>query len=408
MPRGAAVGCGATSTWPPAASEYFDITVYVFHCGHHVPSEVNVRKETSEWSIRMLIDLQSRINVDAEYQRGKVWSRAQQALLIDSLLRNFDIPKIFLRKRSDGSKFLFDVIDGKQRLTAIWLFASNDVRLLRNSEEFSGLGDLGGKCWSELPAEAQDQLQFSNITITKIEQASEDDIHELFLRLQRGEPLNAAEKRNAMTGPIRDFVANTLAKHSLWNTTGIRSARFGFHEHAAILLALCKQRGPTNLKGADLQKLYDTDDFSEEGELAARTQTLLDQLKEISDCAPKEIRTRWGLVDLALSVIQLNNKGIVVDPSEIMNFYMDFEKNRTAVGKALDGLQTQLVNLSVSDGTEQEKIEEEVKLEVPEIASSMLTYYLAFTREGATEENVRTRSQIMHDSLVEHLGIEKA
>lgn len=79
-----------------------------------------MRKETSEWSIRMLIDLENRINVDAEYQRGKVWSEPQQALLIDSLLRNFDIPKIFLRKRSGESKYLFDVIDGKQRLTAIW------------------------------------------------------------------------------------------------------------------------------------------------------------------------------------------------------------------------------------------------------------------------------------------------
>ena len=57
-----------------------------------------MRKETSEWSIRMLVDLQNRINVDAEYQRGKVWSRAQQALLIDSILRSFDIPKIIPTK----------------------------------------------------------------------------------------------------------------------------------------------------------------------------------------------------------------------------------------------------------------------------------------------------------------------
>ena len=74
-----------------------------------------MRRETSEWSIRMLADFESRINVEAEYQRGKVWSQPQQALLIDSILRGFDIPKIFLRKRPDGSSYLFDVIDGKQR-----------------------------------------------------------------------------------------------------------------------------------------------------------------------------------------------------------------------------------------------------------------------------------------------------
>ena len=56
-----------------------------------------MRKETSEWTVRMLADFRGRINVDAEYQRGNVWSQAQQALLIDSILRGFDIPKIFLR-----------------------------------------------------------------------------------------------------------------------------------------------------------------------------------------------------------------------------------------------------------------------------------------------------------------------
>ena len=37
-----------------------------------------MRKETSEWSIRMLVDLQSRINVDAEFQRGPVWSESDR------------------------------------------------------------------------------------------------------------------------------------------------------------------------------------------------------------------------------------------------------------------------------------------------------------------------------------------
>ena len=367
-----------------------------------------MRKETSEWNIRMLIDLQSRINVDAEYQRGKVWSRAQQALLIDSILRNFDIPKIFLRKRSDGSKYLFDVIDGKQRLTAIWLFASDDVRLLRNSEGYPDLGILGGKCWSELSPNAQDRLQFSNITVTKIEQATEDEIHELFLRLQQGEPLNAAEKRNAMTGQIRGFIANNLARHPLWDTTAIRSARFGFDEHAAIVLALVTQNGPASLKGADLQKLYETSEFDEEGEIANRATSMLAKLKLISDCAPRTIRTRWGLVDLTLVLIQLEANGISPTPNEVMDFFKGFEERRMATGEILDGFQTELVNRSLNQDLDAEQMPEEVRLEIPEISPTMLKYYLAFTREGATQENVRTRSQIMHGELVRYLGVSKA
>lgn len=364
-----------------------------------------MRKETSEWSIRMLIDLEHRINVDAEYQRGKVWSQPQQALLIDSLLRNFDIPKIFLRKRSDETKYLFDVIDGKQRLTAIWRFASDDFRLFRNAQHFAEFGDLGGKSWSELPQKAQDALQFSHITVSNVEEATEEDIHELFLRLQRGEPLNAAERRNAVTGPVRSFVANTLAQHSVWTKTGIRSARFGLDEHSAIVLALVMADGPAGLKGADLQKLYEKWDFDPNGDVGLRTSRILDNLDTIARHKQGVIRTRWGLVDLVLVLMTLERDGHVVDPSVIMRFFSEFETARRTVGDKLNDLQTELVNLSMNVDETTGEIPEPVRLEIPELSSEMLTYYLSFTREGATEENVRTRAQIMYRSLLKHLPV---
>ena len=242
-----------------------------------------------------------RMNVDAEYQRGKVWSTAQQALLIDSILRGFAVPTIFVRKVADGGQRLFDVIDGKQRLTAMWHFLSDDIRLLRTSSDLPDLGDLSGKCWSELSASAQDKLQFASITVSTIEEATREEIHEFFLRLQKGEPLNAAERRNAMIGPVRDFVATQLAEHRLWETTGISSRRFGIHEHSAIALALVKAGEPTSLKGADLERLYEDQDFEPDGETARGTLALLDALHKISRSKPRVLRTRWGSCRLGLS-----------------------------------------------------------------------------------------------------------
>ena len=362
-----------------------------------------MRKETSEWSIRMLVDFENRINVDAEYQRGKVWSQSQQALLIDSILRNFDIPKIFLRKRPDGSNYLFDVIDGKQRLTAIWRFASNDFRLLRNSPHFPSLGDLGGKCWDELPQKAQDKLQFSHITVSNIEEATQEEVQELFLRLQRGEPLNAAERRNAMTGPVRNFVADILAKHRFWSKTCIRSARFGLAEHSAIMLALALGEGPVGLKGADLQDLYEIPDFDPEGEAAQRTLSILDQLCTIAEYSPKAIRTRWGLVDLVVVLMMASHNGVQLNPTHVMSFYENFEDQRRAVAGTLSDLQTELVSLSINAEQQEGEIPDDVRIELPDLKPEMFTYYLSFTREGGTEENVRTRSSIMYQSLLEHL-----
>ncbi|MDE2805523.1 MAG: DUF262 domain-containing protein [Gemmatimonadota bacterium] len=343
----------------------------------------------------MLSDFRSRINVDAEYQRGAVWSRGQQALLIDSIIRGFDIPKIFLRKLPEGGKHLFDVIDGKQRLTAIWAFVSDEFTLLRNTEPFPELGDLSGQRWSDLSDMARDRLQFTNITISKIEDATDDEIRELFLRLQRGEPLNAAERRHAMSGPLRDFVADHLASHGLWELTRLRAVRFGKDEHSAILLALVCHAGPTGLRGADLHRLYEMDHFDPTGNDAKRTLRLLDALRDVASVQPGAIRTRWGLVDLALVLLRLGDEEIPVPPDKLMEFFLAFERERRDVAEILADLQTRLV-----EPTEAERgISEEEDDVREQITPEMLTYHLAFAREGASKENVAKRANTMYARL---------
>ena len=356
-----------------------------------------MRKDTAEWSVRMLADFESRITVDDEFQRGAVWSTAQQALLIDSILRGFDIPKIFLRKLPDGSPRLFSVIDGKQRLTAIWSFLRDGFPLLRKVDSFPVFGNLGGKRWSELPDDAKDKLQFANLTVSRIEDATVDEVRELFLRLQKGAPLNAAETRNAAAGPVRDFVANTLATHPVWGYTGIRQARFGWHEHSAIVLALIRQGGPTGLKGADLQRLYDMEDFDAAGPDAGRAIEVLDALRHVAECGRGRIRTRWGVVDLTLILMRLRNDGVTVEPADVMAFFESFEEERRRVGEVVGDLQTQVVEFSAETDLPPDDVE------WAKIPADMLQYYMAFAREGANRENVETRSNVMYRRFVDFL-----
>ena len=356
-----------------------------------------MHRETSEWNVRMLTDLEGRMNVTAEYQRGKVWSTTQQALLIDSLLRGFSVPTIFLRKLPDGSTYLFDVVDGKQRLTAIWRFMSDDIALLASAKPFPNLGDLSGKRWSELNPKARDKLQFESVTVSRISDATNEEIRELFLRLQEGEPLNAAEVRNAMAGPLRDYVADTLATHDLWPLTRIRSARRGLDEHSAILLALAMKGGPTGLKGSDLHELYADKSFDPTDPSTERALWLFGQLHEISHARPGLLRTRWGLVDLAIVLMRLQDEASVPAADTIARFFEDFERERRDIASTLADLQTQLVEWSRADAPPDEILEQ------PDIPSDMLSYHLAFSREGANESNIKTRSEIMHKKLVSYL-----
>ncbi len=356
-----------------------------------------MRRQTSEWSVRMLADLKGRINVDAEYQRGVVWSKPQQMLLIDSLLRGFDLPKIFLRRLPDGSQDLFDVIDGVQRLTSIWSFLSDAFPLPRSYPPYPRIGSVGGKRWSELPQDAKDRLQFAKVTVAELETEDEDEIRELFKRLQEGEPLKAAEKRNAMDVPVRDFVANTLATHPLWPETGLNSRRFGWHEISAITLALVKSGGPTGLKGADLMSLYEDTSFDPMGDVANQTISLLDRLHLVAAIGQGVIRTRWGVVDLLLSLYRLENEGVITTPGTVMSFFASFESERREAATALTDLRSTVMGLAASE------IDAAERLELPDIALDMLTYVNAFTREGAAKDHVAIRAEVMVTRLRQYI-----
>ena len=51
------------------------------------------------------------INTNPDYQRPSVWTKNQKQLLIDSILRDYDVPKIYLH---EIDKEKFDVVDGQQ------------------------------------------------------------------------------------------------------------------------------------------------------------------------------------------------------------------------------------------------------------------------------------------------------
>ncbi len=354
-----------------------------------------MKRQTSEWAVTMLAALRGRINIEAEYQRGEVWSESQQQLLIDSILRGFDLPKIFLRRLPDGSDLLFDVVDGVQRLTSIWRFLADEFSLPRHYS-YPDLGDVGGKSWSQLPQAAKDRLELTKVTVSEIETEDEYEIRDLFQRLQKGEPLNAAERRNAISGPVRNFVADELAIHSFWPKTGLKEKRFGWHEMSAIALALVKAKGATGLKAADLFTLYEDQSFDPQGETAELTKDLLGSLEAVVDKEPKLIRTRWGLVDLLLSIMQLRTKGTVPLVDEIIGFFKIFEDERRMGTAELSDLRATVIDLASDKITEEE-------IEPLAIKPDMLTYLNAFTHEGASEKNVKTRAEVMTNRLYQYL-----
>ena len=92
--------------------------------------------------------------------------------LIDSILRGIDIHKLYFYKNPKTK--IYDVVDGQQRLWAIWDF-------------YDGLYKLSdGRTFRKLKSSERSQITNYELQITEITEASENDLRLLFLRLQIG------------------------------------------------------------------------------------------------------------------------------------------------------------------------------------------------------------------------------
>ncbi|MCT2359416.1 DUF262 domain-containing protein [Brevibacterium casei] len=148
------------------------------------------------------------LDLSPRYQRRNRWDRARQSQLIESFLLNVPVPPVYLAEESKG---VYAVIDGKQRLTAIVQYLSNEFPLTKLDLR----KDLEGLTFENLPREHKTTLGMRPLRAVTILRQTPDWVkHEVFVRLNRGgQPLNAQEIRNvAYAGPFNDTIIK-LATH---------------------------------------------------------------------------------------------------------------------------------------------------------------------------------------------------
>ncbi len=147
----------------------------------------------------------NKYNFNPPYQRKSIWSEEKKSFLIDSILRNFPMPPIFLRQNIDidTGKTKYDVIDGKQRLSSIISFIKNEISVSSDFEnEENETPNLSGAFFTDLDkpefTEVKKDFWRYGIPIELIDATDSKLIDDIFDRLNRnGEPLTGQELRNA-------------------------------------------------------------------------------------------------------------------------------------------------------------------------------------------------------------------
>ena len=176
----------------------------------------------------------------------------KKQMLLDSVLRGYDLPKFYLRTDNTRSKYSYEVVDGQQRLTAIWQFCDNKYPLGEESETLPQ-GDLSGKHHDDLDKNLQEDLGNFEMTFVIVESATDVEVRDLFKRLQEGVPLNPAEKRNAIASKMRDFCADLAQTHRVFPLTHLKNKRFAWDDLAALVTCIelnadVRHKGPKPCK----------------------------------------------------------------------------------------------------------------------------------------------------------------
>ena len=172
------------------------------------------------WSIAEIYQKikDKKLILDPDYQRRAIWGVDKKTAFIESLYMEIMIPPIYVVE-IPGEDILdetkYEVVDGKQRLTAIMDFITGALRLSERDLEY--YADIfGGKSFMEKTS----QMLSSILDIYVITANSpEFTKYDIFARLNRGaEKLKVNEIRRAIykskiTGLITEFVNEQLEKN---------------------------------------------------------------------------------------------------------------------------------------------------------------------------------------------------
>lgn len=272
-----------------------------------------------------------RIDLDADYQREKIWSPEQQEKLLDSILNDIDIPKIYLVETKGNKQFDFECIDGKQRMVTLSRFfkpESNEespltLRFLEEEYTYK-------KLKKEHPTIAK-IVEDYELSFCIYKSIDDEYVREIFRRLQLGIRLNSGELLKTRTGTIRDFIYKDVGNDGpFFRNTNLSEKRFSrpFTLAQICLNSFAEAKPDSKFVRARLQ---DIEEFFEEYHDLSRNDENLVRIMKVLKVMDKAfgkdaalISSRAIAVSGYLFVEELFKEGEANNVRKFAQFYLKF------------------------------------------------------------------------------------
>jgi uncharacterized lipoprotein YehR (DUF1307 family) len=192
-------------------------------------------KTNNQWSGKALHKKtkDGSVNFDSYIQRNYVWDNARNSLFIHSILTGYPIPPFYAVKEGDH----YSMLDGKQRSNAISSFMDDSYLLVLDEDYREIDGELiEGKKYSELSEELQDRIKDVSLTVYFFDDSiTDDEIEEMFFRLNNGKPLTAIELTRVRAKSFD--VIKDLSMHELFTVALSEKAIQKYNNEAIVMNA---------------------------------------------------------------------------------------------------------------------------------------------------------------------------
>ncbi|MFF8763380.1 DUF262 domain-containing protein [Nocardiopsis dassonvillei] len=169
-------------------------------------------------SVQRLYDqyVSDRFQVNRRYQRKLVWTVEEKQKLIDSMLRDLPLPLVLVAELTGGTNGVLELIDGLQRMNAIFSFLENEYSVDGEYFDLDALADTklrkdSGFLVQKTPVmsrQASNDIANYTIALSVFRAPDQASIEEVFRRINSGgRRLSRQSLRQAGTvSPLADLV----------------------------------------------------------------------------------------------------------------------------------------------------------------------------------------------------------
>ena len=269
-----------------------------------------------------------KIKLDHPIQRKPgQFSKQQKSLFIDSVLRDYPIPPIYLLEEKKNTY----LIDGLQRLTTIQEYFNDEFKLSSNLDDLSYsdgttsfVESIARKTFSKLPVEFQSIIKNRELTVYTLEDCTETEINDIFLRLNNGVPLNSSQKLKASMSTDVQKRVNEIKNLDLFTkiSTLSDSNRLKGLDDSCVVQLLMLHKGNCNFTKSAIAKflnsyVYDPADFD----------SIKTASEELGKLLPKDLkglsRITLPLVVNAYMTCDDDNKDIYIN--KVKDFFENYD-----------------------------------------------------------------------------------